>query len=146
MFEEAAGCVANIRNMRQSKGISPKEKLDLFVKKPFVNSMKPIIEKLANVSKIEEVDSFDTSLQGVNFMVSTTEFFIPVKVDTAAEITKVTAEIERYTKFLASVKAKLSNEKFVAHAPAQVVELEKKKESDATEKIKSLNELLQRLK
>ena len=146
MFEEAAGCVANIRNMRQSKGISPKEKLDLFVKKPFVNSMKPIIEKLANVSKIEEVDSFDTSLQGVNFMVSTTEFFIPVKVDTAAEIAKVTAEIERYTKFLASVKAKLSNEKFVAHAPAQVVELEKKKESDATEKIKSLNELLQRLK
>ncbi len=146
MFEEAAGCVANIRNMRQSKGISPKEKLDLFVKKPFVNSMKPIIEKLANVSEIEEVDAFDTSLQGVNFMVSTTEFFIPVKVDTAAEIAKVTAEIERYTKFLASVKAKLSNEKFVSHAPAQVVELEKKKESDATEKIKSLNELLQRLK
>ena len=79
-------------------------------------------------------------------MVSTTEFFVPVQIDTKAEIAKIEAEINRYTAFLAGVRKKLSNERFVSGAPQAVVQLERKKESDATEKLKALNELLQRLK
>ncbi len=144
-FEIARGCVANIRNIRQSKQISPKEAVELFVKKPFASSAAPLIAKLANVSKIEECTDFPSST-GVNFMVGTTEFFVPVQVDTAAEIAKTEAEIKRYEGFLAGVRKKLSNERFVSSAPKAVVDLERKKESDATEKLKALNELLQRLK
>ena len=101
--------------------------------------------KLANVSKIEECTEFPGTT-GVNFMVGTTEFFVPVQVDTAAERVKIEAEIKRYEGFLAGVRKKLSNERFVSSAPQAVVDLERKKESDATEKLKALNELLQRLK
>ena len=144
-FETARGCIVNIRNIRQSKQISPKEAVELYVKKPFASSAAPLVSKLANVSKIEECTEFPGTT-GVNFMVGTTEFFVPVQVDTAAEIAKIEAEIKRYEGFLAGVRKKLSNERFVSSAPQAVVDLERKKESDATEKLKALNELLQRLK
>ena len=145
-FETARGCIINIRNIRQSKQISPKQAVELFVKKPIASEIGALVSKLANVSKIEEKEAFDSTQTGVNFMVGTTEFFVPVQVDVEAEKTKIKAEIERYTGFLASVRKKLSNERFVSSAPKAVVDLERKKESDALEKLKALDELLQRLK
>ncbi|WP_226391367.1 hypothetical protein, partial [Penaeicola halotolerans] len=51
-----------------------------------------------------------------------------------------------YTKgFLNSVMKKLSNERFVAGAPAQVIEMERKKQADAEAKIKALEESLAKL-
>jgi len=44
------------------------------------------------------------------------------------------------------VQKKLSNERFVANAPAQVVELERKKQSDAETKIAALKESIAKLK
>ena len=145
-FEIARGCIINIRNTRQSKQISPKQAVELYVKKPFASSVSALISKLANVSRIEETEAFNQEQTGVNFMVGTTEFFVPVQVDVEAEISKIKAEIDRYTGFLASVRKKLSNERFVSSAPKAVVDLERKKESDALEKLKALDELLQRLK
>ena len=145
-FEIARGCIINIRNIRQSKQISPKQAVELYVKKPFASSVSALISKLANVSRIEETEAFNQEQTGVNFMVGTTEFFVPVQVDVEAEISKIKAEIDRYTGFLASVRKKLSNERFVSSAPKAVVDLERKKESDALEKLKALDELLQRLK
>lgn len=144
MFGAAADTVMNIRNIRQSRGISPKETIDLYVRYPYDTTMVPLIAKLANVGALNVVKAFDPEMQGMNFLVSTTEFFVPLKVDAEEEKQKILAEIERYTKFLQGVTKKLSNEKFVNNAPAAVVELEKKKQCDATEKLKSLNEQLQR--
>ena len=42
--------------------------------------------------------------------------------------------------FLRTVMGKLSNERFVNNAPAQVVELERKKKADAESKIKTIEE------
>ena len=144
-FEIARGCIKNIRNIRQSKQISPKQAVELFVKKPIAETG-ALVSKLANVSRIEETESFDTNQTGVNFMVGTTEFFVPVQVDVEAEKAKIEAEIKRYEGFLTGVRKKLSNERFVSSAPKAVVDLERKKESDALEKLKALDELLQRLK
>ena len=144
-FEIARGCIINIRNIRQSKQISPKQAVELFVKKPIAETG-ALVSKLANVSRIEETESFDTNQTGVNFMVGTTEFFVPVQVDVEAEKAKIEAEIKRYEGFLTGVRKKLSNERFVSSAPKAVVDLERKKESDALEKLKALDELLQRLK
>ena len=116
------------------------------MREPFETKFGALIAKLANISKFTSVGKFDSNTTGVSFIVGATEFFVPIAVDTQAEIAKITAEIERYNSFLASVRKKLSNEKFVSSAPKAVVDLERKKESDATEKLKTLNELLQRIK
>jgi valyl-tRNA synthetase len=101
---------------------------------------------MAFVSEIEAVEAFSGT--GEVFMVGTTEFGVPLDgmIDVEAEIAKVEAEILRYQGFLRGVNAKLSNEKFVANAPAQVVETERKKLADATTKIENLKERLAALK
>ena len=145
-FLNGINAVINIRNIRQSKGISPKEPLTLYVKEPYSTEISPIIKKMGNISDINVVSELDKDAQGVNFMVGTTEFFIPIAVNQEEERAKIVADIERYSKFLMGVEKKLSNQKFVESAPAKVVELERKKQSDATEKLKNLNEQLSRFK
>lgn len=147
-FEIASQAIMNIRNIRQSKGISNKESLQLFAKEPYENNMASVIEKLANVSSVTAVPVFDASLEGANFLVGTTEFFVPLKglINEEEERVKIEAEIDHLTKFLAGVNAKLSNERFVNNAPANVVAIEQKKRSDATQKIDSLKNRLKALK
>ena len=148
-FALASEAIAGVRALRQQKGISPKEVLRLQVKKAgYPQTMSPIIAKMANVSEIAVVDEIDTSVAGQAFLVGTVQFFIPLEgmINVEEEKAKILAEISRYEGFLKGVNAKLSNEKFVSHAPAQVVELERKKQSDATTKIASLKERLETLK
>ncbi len=143
-FELASQIVMNVRNIRQTKGISPKEAVEIFAKEPYSPSMDAVIKKLANVSAINQVSAFDTQLQGVNFMIGTSEFFVPLNehINVEEEIAKIKAEIEYYEKFLKQVNGKLSNEKFVNNAPEAVVALERKKQSDATTKLENLNSRL----
>ena len=147
-FDIALNAVMNVRNIRQSKNISPKDALELYVKQPYGKEMNPVIEKLGNISAIKIVDTFETQAQGVNFMVGTTEFFVPLAehINVEEELAKMQKELEYQEKFLASVMAKLSNEKFVSKAPAKVIELENKKKADAESKIESLKGRIAQLK
>ncbi len=147
-FETACQAVVAIRSIRQAKNISPKEPLRLMVKKAgYPASMNPVILKMANVSSVGISDELDTSRAGQGFLVGTVQFYVPLEgmVDTEEEKAKILAEIKRYEGFLKGVNAKLSNEKFVANAPAAVVELERKKLADATTKIENLKETLSKL-
>ena len=147
-FDIAAQAIINIRNIRQSKNISPKETLELYAKEPYANTMAPIITKLANVSSVKIVKEFESDVEGANFLVGTVQFFVPLKglINEDEERTKIEAEIAHLTKFLSGVNAKLSNEKFVNNAPANVVAIEQKKRADATSKLESLNARLKLLK
>lgn len=147
-FDMAAQAIMNIRNIRQSKGISPKDPLELAVKAPYGNEMGAIITKLANISGIAVTDTFDNNAEGVNFMVDTTGFFVPLNghINVEEEIGKMQADIEYFEKFLQGVNAKLSNEKFVAKAPANVIAVEQKKRSDAETKIANLRQRIASLK
>ena len=80
-------------------------------------------------------------------MVRTTEYFIPLsgKIDFEGEIAKIQDDLDYNRGFLISVMKKLENERFVKNAPANVLELERKKKSDAESKIKSLEEALKTL-
>lgn len=140
--------VSEIRNLRNAKGLSPKESLDLHIKSQDTllgKSFLLVIQKLGNLREIQFVDH--STDQAAGFLVGTTEFFVPMtgKVDAAREREAILKEIEYLQGFQASIDRKLSNDKFVGSAPAQVVEMERKKKSDAVAKIKSLEENLKKL-
>lgn len=139
--------VSQIRNIRSSKGISPKEVFALTVntKQPeLYSSFEAVLKKLANLSELSFGEKVDNA---VSFVVKADECFIPMgeQIDVEKEKENLLKELE-YTKgFLNSVMKKLSNERFVAGAPAEVVENEKKKQADAEAKIKTLEEALAKL-
>ena len=142
-FEQVKEVIVNIRNIRQSKAISPKNPLELYVKGGVSSEFYPIIQKMANISEIKLLENRADNNSGSSFMVDTAEFFIPLGdlVNTEEELRKIDVEIAHLTGFLASVNKKLTNEKFVASAPKAVVDIEFKKKSDAETKIDKLSKL-----
>ena len=144
-FSLAAEAVNGVRSVRNQKNIAPKEQLHLLIKGSSFPCI-PVIEKMAGV-KVELVGEFGDA-QGVGFMVRTQEMFVKMDglVNVAEEIEKAQKELEYQQKFLQGVRAKLANENFVAHAPAAVIENERKKEADSLSKIESLESKLKSLK
>jgi len=151
-FEDVKEIITNIRNIRLQNNIPNKEKVSLLIKYEYdsgsnviiYNEDFPVIEKMGNLSQIENVQIKPKN--AVSFLVRTTEFFIPLEINVEKEIAKIQPEIERLEGFLKQVNAKLSNEKFVANAKPEVVEVERKKQSDAESKIASLKESIEQLK
>ena len=139
--------IGNVRTIRAQKNILLKDALELNVlgSNP-IAKFNVIIEKMANVSAIHEVESH---IEGsATFMVRTYEFSVPLAgaIDVDAEIEKLETELKHKRGFLQGVMKKLGNERFVASAPAQVVELENKKKADAESIIKSLEENIKSLR
>ena len=141
-FNVATEVITNIRNIRKENNIANKVKVELFVKKnnDFSSEFDSVIKKMGNLSQLEYVtDKVDNSN---SFLVGGNEFFVPFgdAIDVDAEREKLTSELEYTQGFLKSVQKKLQNERFVSNAPDQVVEVERKKESDALSKIAILEE------
>ena len=139
--------VSGVRTVRNQKNISPKEQLELqVVGNDNYAAYADVIAKMANLSAINTVN--EKSADSAQFMVGTDEYAVPVGslIDVDAEIEKQEAQLKHLEGFLAGVIKKLSNEKFVAHAPEAVVALERKKQSDSEEKIAALKESLAELK
>ncbi len=143
-FDFAKELISGVRNYRQSKGISPREAAELFTNaSAFENNA--VINKLANVSEIHFAEKTDKP--SFTFLVGATEVSIPLSenLDLEEEKEKTEKELQHLKGFLVSVEKKLSNEKFVAGAPAQVVEMERKKQKDAQDKIAILEAKLKSL-
>ena len=139
--------VSQVRNLRASKGMSPKESLDLTINaknETLYTRFESVLTKLSNLSSF----SFGTAVENaISFVVKADECFVPTgdSINVEEERENLSKELE-YTKgFLNSVMKKLSNERFVAGAPAQVIEMEQKKQEDAEAKIKTLEESLAKL-
>ena len=146
-YDIAKQIISGVRAVRQTKNISPREPLTLEVVQPQESlALQPIIQKMAGLSCIETVQ---TKSDGTSsFLIGTTEYAVQLGslIDTEAEIQKMEAELKHLQGFLISVQKKLSNERFVQNAPAQVVELERKKQSDAETKIAALTESIAKLR
>lgn len=138
--------IVAVRSLRNSKGLSPKQVLQCFVKeneyKEEIQKYESIVVKLANVEKINFVQ--DKQEGTIALMVRTTEVFIPLNenVNKEEQIKKITEQIKYYEGFIVSINKKLSNEKFVNNAPENVVALEKKKLSDCQIKLTVLEQEL----
>ena len=143
-FDFSKELISGVRNYRQSKGISPRESVELFTNATaFINEA--VVRTLANVSEVHFAEKTDKP--SFTFLVGATEISIPLSenLDLAEEKKKIEEEIKYLKGFLVSVEKKLSNEKFVANAKPEIVENEHKKQKDAQEKIAILEEKLKSL-
>lgn len=147
-FEFIKEVISGIRTIRKEKNIPFKEEISLSIidNEHFTTKWNSIIEKLGNVSAISYVEKATEG--AISFRVKANEYFIPIldKINVEEEIKKLETELHYAEGFLKSVRAKLSNEKFVNSAPAQVVENERKKESDTLAKIETLTQSLKKLR
>ncbi|MDO9340200.1 MAG: valine--tRNA ligase [Bacteroidales bacterium] len=148
-FESIKETISAVRTVRKSKDIPNKETLSLLVrsdKDSFDSEFLPVICKLCNLSEVSFVEEKQEG--AASFMVGTTEYSIPLggKLDIEGELAKIQEDLDYNRGFLVNVMKKLANERFVQNAPANVLELERKKKSDAESKIKSLEERMKELK
>jgi valyl-tRNA synthetase len=147
-FDFAMEVIAGIRTIRKEKNIAMKDAIDLKV----INNdnvstyFDSVIMKLGNIVSLQYIEEkIDGAL---TYRVKSNEYFIPVSgtIDAAAEIVKLTEELNYTQGFLRSVQGKLANEKFVAGAPPQVIANERKKELDALATIATIDQSLKSLK
>ena len=139
--------VSGVRTVRAQKNIAPKEKLELQIVNSQLDGLYgEAVMKMANLESITTVS--EKASTASTFMVGTTEYAVPLGdlIDVEAEIAKAEAQLKHLEGFLAGIRKKLSNERFVANAPEAVVALERKKESDSLEKIAALQATIAELK
>ena len=146
-FEAVKEVISGIRTIRLQKNIAQKEALALEVtgENP-VAGFGSVIAKLCNLSEIKQVET--KSEGAAALMVGTTEYAVPLGnlINVEEELKKLEADLKYQEGFLQSVMKKLSNEKFVSKAPANVIEMERKKQADAETKIAALKESIAALK
>ncbi|MCI6743360.1 MAG: class I tRNA ligase family protein, partial [Paraprevotella sp.] len=152
-MEQAKQIISGVRAIRQSKNITPREEMTLEVveaegaghSEAHDEALCQIIKKMATLEAVHFVTQKSEGAQ--TFLIGTDEYAVPLGnlIDAEAEIKKAEAEIKRLQGFMAGIQKKLQNERFVQNAPAQVVELERKKLSDAESKIAALEETVRSL-
>ncbi len=137
-FETVKEVVAGIRTVRKQKQLPQREVLELNVKGDRDKSLDCVLVKMGNLSAIVDVEEKKPTASA--FIVGATEYSVPLegKINVEEEIAKLNKDLEYYTKFLAGVEKKLSNERFVSNAPEAVVAVERKKKADAEEKLAAI--------
>ena len=147
LFEVVKEVIGGIRTIRLQKNIAQKEALSLeVVGESPIATFNAVITKLCNLSAIATVAA--KAEGAASFMVGTTEYTVPLGnlIDAEEELKKLEADLKYQEGFLQSVMKKLSNEKFVSKAPANVIEMERKKQADAETKIAALKESIAALR
>lgn len=145
-MEKTKAIIAGIRTIRLQKNIANKEPLELQIIGAHDGALDAVVTKLGNIETIDCRTEKEAS--AASFLVGTTEYAVPLghNIDAEAELKRLAEELKYQQGFLKSVTAKLSNDRFVNNAPAQVVDVERKKQADAESKIKSIEESIAALK
>ena len=143
-FDVSKELISGVRNYRQSKGISPRESVEVYTNATAFDN-ENLVRKLANIEQIHFAEKTDKPT--FSFLIGGTEVSIPLSenLDLGEEKIKTEEDIKYLKGFLISVEKKLSNEKFMAGAPQQVVDIELKKKKDAQDKLILLEEKLKTL-
>ena len=147
-FKFISDVITSVRSLRKKHNISFKESIELSIlnKENITDRYDSIIVKLCNISSLLYVDGEVNDT--ISFRVKTNTYYVPLssEVNIEDEILKLENELSYNIGFLNSVDKKLSNKKFVKNAPEKVIEIERKKKSDAIAKIDLLKESVKKLK
>jgi valyl-tRNA synthetase len=144
-FELVKAVVSGIRTIRLEKNLPVKTALALEIQGEHDASFDSLIEKMANVSSITQVNvkASDAS----SFLVNATEYslLLGALIDTEGERKKLNNELQYQEGFLQSILKKLNNPNFISRAPEAVIEAERKKMADAKNKIQAIKDSLDSL-
>jgi len=141
--------ITAVRDTRNKNGLKPKDVITLHIQsasEAFYNTVNDILSRQINADKILFTDAAVAG--SISIVVQTEKLYIvadAASVDTAGQIERMQKDIEYLKGFLISVEKKLGNERFVANAKPEVVDAERKKQSDALAKIKVLEESIAQL-
>ena len=141
-FNHISNLVTSIRKYRNEKGISYKERIELFSTFNLKSKNKSIVLKLAN-SEINE-DLSDKDINADSLIVDSKEYFINNFSENKDDLKKIQEDLKYNLGFLNSIQSKLNNKRFIDNAPEIVVQNEKKKEEDTKAKIKILETKLKK--
>lgn len=152
-IERAKEAVAGIRDTRNNNGVKMKDTLQVFVQETPLSvawlgipGIKGMITKMGNLESLE-LSRSESVANSIAFLAGTEKFFVILEkqIDVEEERIRLQKELEYYQGFVVSVQKKLSNERFVGSAPADVVAKERQKLEDGEAKVRSLQEALSQL-
>ena len=140
--------IANVRDVRNRNGLSPKQTLDVYVQtkdKVFYEVCNDILLKISNINPINYTD---TNIENaITNLVDKDKVFIVtgIEINTDEEKEKLKKEILYYEGFITSIEKKLNNERFVQNAKPEIVEIERQKLKDGQTKLQAFKESLSKL-
>ncbi|MCX6566026.1 MAG: class I tRNA ligase family protein [Candidatus Aminicenantes bacterium] len=143
-FATASGLIRAIRDMRAHHGISPGLKLAVFVKTAekdaaVLGRLRPLVLHMANLESLEAGPGVARPAGASVQVVGNMEIFVPGLVDPVKERERLTAKRAKLLEETGKIEAKLGNEGFVARAPADVVEKERRKLGECRSQIEALD-------
>jgi valyl-tRNA synthetase len=131
-IERIITAIRAIRNRRAEMNVPPSKKAKLTVvttdRETFNDKCGAFFEKLASASEVTVTDSYESE-GDIQIVTASATLYIPLSdvVDSEKEIARLTKEKEKLISEIERIEKKLSNEGFVAKAPAAVIEGEKEK-------------------
>ena len=147
-MEHAVELITKIRSIRSAHQIATKQSLALTTSGEHPERMSELVIKLANLSALTKAETHQSEEHTAeHFIIGTVPYSVELAgaIDVEKTVERLRGELEHQEKFLAGVRKKLSNEKFVANAKPEVVALERKKESDALLRIDEVQQQLKQL-
>ena len=147
-IEWVKGVIVAVRNIRGEMNIAPSKQLPVYVKngndndKRCLDSNSQFLKKLASLESVEWLNLEDEAPLSATALVGELEILVPMAglIDKDAELARLQKESDKLEKELARLKGKLNNPKFVDKAPAEVVQKEKDKLTDAEAALAKLME------
>jgi len=135
------------RNLRGEMNVSPAQRMPLLVAGggAEISEFAPILQALGKLSEVQIVDDMPADAVAPVAVVGETRLMLKVEIDVAAERERLKKEIEKLEKQISIAQGKLSNEGFVARAPAAVVEQEKQRVAEFAATLEKLKPQLAKL-
>ena len=139
-----------IRNLRSEMKLAPSTRVPLLLEadEAFCTMASPYLTALARLEGVERVENLDAKAEGTIApvaIIGDAKMMLKVEIDLAAERDRLSKEVARLEGEIAKCNAKLGNERFVARAPAAVVETEKQRLADLTELLGKVSAQLAKL-
>ncbi len=152
-IEWLKGVIIGVRNIRGEMNISPAKPIPLILRngsdedKRRLTQNETFLKSLAKIESINWLGDEEAPLAATQ-LVGDMEVLVPMAglIDKDAEVARLGKEVDKISKELQRLQGKLSNEKFISKAPADVVEKEKAKLSDAQASFDRLHEQLEKIK
>ena len=134
-----------IRDARGKNNLKPKETIRLFVETSDTGTYTPLQAILQKQVNAEQMQFTDQAVNGtVVITLHQDKYYLELnqQIDVEAQKKDLQTQLKYQQDFLASVRKKLGNERFVQNAKSEIVDKERKKESDALARIQTLEESL----